>query len=877
MSREILRLDEVRKGDTAIAGGKGANLGEMLGKGFPVPPGFVVSASACQNFFRAIELEKEIRLLNDASPDNVPKQCDALRSAIENAELPSYLAEEILAAHEELVKTRKSNIVYAVRSSATAEDTGDASFAGQHGTYYYVDEEHLPLMIKRCWASLWSVEAVSYRSTQGIDHASVFMAVVVQEMILSEISGVTFTANPVTGSKDEIVIESSWGMGAAIVDGRVTPDRYVVSRDGLKFREKRIAEKRFMVLSRPKAGSKERLEPVPHEMRTRETLSPDLVRTIAEWSVKSEEHFGSPQDLEWAINDGHVYIVQSRPITAMGRKEIGSGVKGQHVLFKPLIENFTDPYTPLWRNLLVKAGPPGFSLIGGRLYIDIKYIRHLHPFKLSDEELANMLYLSSEGMPAKLKLSWVKLPFFISGLFLAYFAVGVLFARTRGMPDDFMGIFRKLCRKVEIDPAFGPFETLLRLWSPPKISDPLGNMPGIVNLGCGRYMLWMGVLKKFLLRWVPDLPYDAVALLCSGSEGVLSAEMGREIGALALTAKDNATVRKLLLENKPDKALSELKAEPEANEFMDQLNSFLAKNGHRAIKELELQSVRWEENPAPVLGMVRNYLLVESETVDQEKRLDKARAKIKAEIGRKLADYPMERLLGFRGRLIRFLTDRTIYFAKQRENSRFYHIMALYFVRKKIVEIEAEFLAHGKLKCKDDIFFLLVDEIDKLQSGELGWSNVEDRIRDRRMEHVRLSKMKPPKTIGIKMNEKPPEEPITGDEALLRGQSASPGQYEGLARVILDPSIDAELKPGEILVAPYTDPAWTPLFLTAGAAVVEVGSFLSHAGTVAREFGLPCVVDVSDCTRYINTGVRINVDADNGVVRILSEGEGDGE
>jgi pyruvate,water dikinase len=209
-----------------------------------------------------------------------------------------------------------------------------------------------------------------------------------------------------------------------------------------------------------------------------------------------------------------------------------------------------------------------------------------------------------------------------------------------------------------------------------------------------------------------------------------------------------------------------------------------------------------------------------------------------------------------------------------RENSRFYHIMGFYIVRKKILRIEADLMDQGELKCKGDIFFLHLREINRMQTGELGWQDVEDRIRKRRMEHIRLSKMVPPKTLGVKIIEEPGQEgPAAESSDALQGHSASPGSYEGKAHVILDPSIDIELKPGEILIAPYTDPAWTPLFLTAGAAVIEIGSYLSHAGTVAREFGMPCVVDLKDCTKLIHTGVRVQVDGDRGVVRLISDGE----
>ena len=193
--------------------------------------------------------------------------------------------------------------------------------------------------------------------------------------------------------------------------------------------------------------------------------------------------------------------------------------------------------------------------------------------------------------------------------------------------------------------------------------------------------------------------------------------------------------------------------------------------------------------------------------------------------------------------------------------------MGFYAVRLKILKIEQSLLEQQILKCKDDIFYLGWNEIRDLQDGRLGWLDVEDTIRSRRMEHIRLSKLVPPRTIGIDLDEA--EAPFTGHS--LSGQGASPGRYEGIARVIMDPATDNEIEPGEILIAPYTDPAWTPLFLTASAAVIEVGSYLSHAGTIAREYGMPCVVDVTDCTSRITTGSRILVDGTTGSVQLLDD------
>ncbi len=872
MDAEILRLENIGRGDVAMAGGKGANLGELLQNGFPVPPGFVVTAQVCRHFFESLGLDKKIEGLREKAPDNINLHCAEIRRIITETKLPSKLADTITAAHAELVKNRGTDIVCAVRSSATAEDLGEASFAGQHETYYYVTRERLLKMIKHCWASLWSPEAMSYRSSQGIDHASVFMAVVVQEMIAAEVSGVTFSANPVTGSRNEIVIESSWGMGAAIVDGRVTPDHYVVEREGLKLREKRIAEKKFLVPARLEGPSPIRLQEVPHALRQKETLSEDLVRRIADQAVKAEAHFESPQDVEWAVVDDRLYMLQSRPITVMGPEEIGKDVKGKFVLFKPLIENFTEPLTPLAADLYRKALPPGIDLIQGWVYVNFKVFRAMFPYKISDEEVANLLY-GLDTHTSEMKFALSKLPAFLIFLFFGSLAFAVGFARTRKMPDDFMDGFRDLCQKVERDPAYGPIETFFRLLTWTRFFDPIGNMVMMVNWSAGRYFFLMDVLKKLIRRWLPNLQEDAADMLTAGGQGVLSVEMGRGIWSLADTAKKNPQVRQLIEQQKPDKVLERLQAEPGAQDFVQQLTDFLAVHGHRGLKELEFRSPRWEEDPTPILGMVRNYLLVESDPVGHEKKVQTMRDRLSAQIVEQLAQLPFETRLKPRWRVLQHLVQRIKYFAKMRENSRFYHIMGFYIVRKKILRIEAEFMQQGKLRCKDDIFYLLWDEVNGLQSGRLGWTDVEDQVHRRRMEHIRHSKMFPPKLIGFKVqSESQVAEPAEGDR--LTGQAASSGIYEGVAHVILNPSADIELKPGEILVAPYTDPAWTPLFLTAGAAVVEVGSYLSHAGTVAREFGMPCVVDVSDCTKRIHSGTRVKVNGDEGLIRIVSEEEG---
>ncbi|MCP4683215.1 MAG: hypothetical protein GY864_12850, partial [Desulfobacterales bacterium] len=456
----------------------------------------------------------------------------------------------------------------------------------QHETYYDVREDNLIQMIKHCWASLFSSHAISYRSTQGMDHSSVLMAVVVQEMVISEISGVTFTANPVSGDKDVIVTEACFGMGAAIVDGRVSPDHYVLTRKGSRIREKRIVQKRFMVPPHFSGKQDVRLIDVPLKMQFQETLSTEKIKIVTKWAIKTEETFGSPQDMEWAMNNDQFYVLQSRPITILGREEISQDDKGKYVLFKPIRENFTDPILPLTDDLLTGLLPPGVRLVKGYCYIDIRVLKPFLPFTISDEALAEFLY-NIDADTDDLKTSYLKLPFFFLVLFIGYLILGVFFARTRRLPDDFMDSFRDVCKSAENNPKFGIRKTLRELWAWiwMEFFGPMGKMPITVNLTSLRYMVGLFFLKKQIRKWIPDIREDAEVLLCSGEKGILSADMGRHILALARIVEQNIPVRHIFKKHKPEDILSKLKEVTEAEDFLNHLNGFLAMFGHRGLKE----------------------------------------------------------------------------------------------------------------------------------------------------------------------------------------------------------------------------------------------------------------------------------------------------
>jgi len=855
----IIKLSEVRSEDHDIAGGKGANLGELIHQGFPVPPGFVVPTDIYAEFIGNFDPPGE------TNPENAISLCEVIRHKIVSTALPAELEAQIRHHHELVQQKYQNEIVYAVRSSATAEDLGDASFAGQHDTYYYVNITNLPMMVRKCWASLWSDAAFSYRQSHGIEHSEVKMAVIIQVMILSDVSGVTFTADPVSGAENVIITEASFGMGAAIVDGRVSPDQFIVNKATGKLTSKKIADKKFMVPAFLDQDEESRLREVPAHLRRTQSLTAKQIDTVTSWAKRSEEYFGSQQDIEWSFEGDEFFILQSRPITVMG--EIEEVVpEGKYVLFKPMAENFTDPLLPLSQDLLISIFPM-MKIIYGRAYMNLSHARAIVPLKITDEDLATIAYLGDIqdfkprlSIPRLLGLSFIG--------FCFYLIFGVLFQRTDNMPDGFMDNFRRYFRDVVDDPNISAPEALTKLFFKTGFFEPVGNMVLLVNLASPRYIFLTILLNKLLKRWIPDLQEDAASLLTSGNEGILSTEMGREIWQLARTVRLDPGLTNTILETAPDKALALLQDQPEAEAFVDQLESFLEKHGHRTMKEFELNSVRWEEDPSPVIAMIRNYLLADSDPGASEARIELKRQVLEDGVSKGLAGLPLEKLLGWRAKIINGIRVKTKYFVKLRENSRFFHIMGFYAVRLKVLEAETELMDSGVLKCKDDIFYLSWPQVEDLQSGIVKWVDVEGLIRSRRINHIRLSKLRAPKTIGVEIKAKPE---ATSSDHELRGQAASPGLYRGIARVIMDPATDAEIKPGEILIAPYTDPAWTPLFLIANAAVIEVGSYLSHAGTIAREYGMPCVVDVADCTNHIASGDLIEVDGSSGTVRLIDK------
>src|SRR5215204_5580679 len=356
-------FDEIRKDDIALAGGKGANLGELSRAGLPVPPGYVVTTRAYDAFVEVSGIKGEVVALASVpraeDPAGFEEVAEGIRALFSEGKVPQEMADEIRAAYQELGED--GEIAVAVRSSATAEDLAGASFAGQQETYLNVrGAEALLEAVKNCWASLWTARAMAYRTRQGIDPATVSLAVVVQRMVGSEAAGVMFTANPTNGRRNELTISAAWGLGESVVSGMVTPDSIVVEKGSGRVLSRETADKGVMTIYTEDRTAE---RPVPEAQRRQPVLDDEMAAVLARYGATIEHHYGTPQDIEWALSGGDFFIVQSRPITALPEPMADPPTDWSVPVPKgtywraSIVEQMPDPLSPLCSPIAYESVP----------------------------------------------------------------------------------------------------------------------------------------------------------------------------------------------------------------------------------------------------------------------------------------------------------------------------------------------------------------------------------------------------------------------------------------------------------------------------------------------------------------------------------------
>lgn len=832
-------LDELDRAALAEAGGKGANLGELMGAGLPVPPGFVVTAAAYRALLGTGGLGERIagrlRGLDPERADALAGASAEIAGWVAAAPVPEALAAEIAGAYAELAaRARADELPVAVRSSATAEDLPSASFAGQQETFLHICGDALLEHVRRCWASLWTPQAIAYRSRMGFDHLHVALAVVVQVMVPADVAGVMFTANPVTGARDERLISASYGLGEAVVSGLVTPDTFVVGIDGA-VRQRTLGAKERAILP---DGCGTRSAAVPAADQARFCLSERDLAGLADMARRVEAHYGAPQDTEWALGAGTIYLLQARPITTLA--EMAAPIPAEQPInrkpsgVKQIVEYWAEPPTPLDVSFFCA------SAIGmNALYemFGVRPARELpEPVDRGDGRVG--VRISNPALsPAML---W-KIP-------------GQLIA-PHGDP---------LARWQPVSDAMQAAE---RRWRAAEVSAPdTAALARLVALEMREFgeLLGRRFRAVFFSGIRPMLLVKLWARLAGGRAGAAELEDRLMRATPFRTELQNQAVARLA-----QVAEAHGKASPE---FQGALAAFLAEWGTRpAGGMVNMPSTpSWAENPSQVLGLVDALLSdgpaepPEQAQRRQEADYQAARAQTEAALWAPLRGMFRRSLAQARSGVV------------AREDSLFRMEALMAGIRRTALLLGERLVAAAVLAERDDVLFLLAEELEPAAAGRLP---VAELVRRRRQGFARVAAAHARGQHWLIATGSASEQAVRGrpprkrkaaaGAGALVGLAASGGQATGPVCLIRGPHEFGKMRRGAVLVAPFTAPVWTPLFRLAAAVVTDIGSPVSHAAIVAREYGIPAVVAAAGATSTLQDGQIVEVDGTRGVVNIV--------
>jgi len=863
IERYVLALQEVDESQVAVVGGKGAHLGALSRiEGIRVPAGFCVTTDAFRRIMaQAPSIDDRLDQLSRLDPDDreATRALSAeIRRAIEGIAVPDDLAAAITRA----LARCGEQAAYAVRSSATAEDLPTASFAGQQDTYLNVVGPTAILQhVSRCWASLFTERAVTYRQRNGIDHRTVHMAVVVQRMVFPHAAGILFTADPLTGNRKVATVDAGFGLGEALVSGLVNPDVFKVRHGEVVARA--IAVKQRAVHARPTGGTQE--VAIDSQQQEQPALTDAQVVQLVQLGRRIEAHFGRPQDIEWCLVDDGFRIVQSRPITTLFPIP-EAGDQENHVYVSVGHQQMmTDPMKPLGLSMWQLTAMVPMHEAGGRLFVDAT--RRL----ASPASRAGLLDVIGRGDP------------------LTRDALETVLDRgdfVRSLPDAGPGgpPAGGASSPIETDPAIvtgliersrastaalqrdirtrtGPalFDFLLEAFEEHKrvLGDPL-NFQAIM---AGMEATWW--LNDKLQKWLGEK--NAADTLTLSAPDNITSEMGLALLDVADVIRPQPEVVAFLQGVEDEGFLDELPKLAGGTEARDAVETYLDRYGMRCVGEIDITRPRWRERPSTlvpvILDNVRNF-----EPGAAERRFEQGRQKAQQKeqdvLSRLRALPDGDRKADETKRMI----DRVRTFIGYREYPK-YNIVSRYFVYKQALLAEAERLVQADvLPEKEDIFYLTFQELhDVVRSNQADDQLIQQRKDAFRSYHA----LTPPRVLTSD------GEALTGsyrrDDApagALIGLPVSAGTIEGRARVILDMA-EADLEAGDILVTTFTDPSWSPLFVAIAGLVTEVGGLMTHGAVIAREYGLPAVVGVEQATRLIRDGQRIRVHGTDGYVEIL--------
>jgi rifampicin phosphotransferase len=835
----VAPLSYFRSGNLALAGGKGANLGKLLQAGFDVPPGFIITTAAYDLFLQKNGLQTRLAdmlasLVLD-NPDSVAKVSQQIRDVLQQSAIPGQIKDEFLTAYRQL-----DGGAVAVRSSATAEDLPEAAFAGQQETFpNVIGEQPLIDAVRACWMSLWSERAILYRAHQNVDQTTVKLAVVVQRMVPADIAGVMFTANPVSGARDELIIDANPGLGEAVVGGLVTPDHFIVNKRWLRIKEQQFGRREVII--RPKMGGGTEQVASTQETTNTNTLPLQAIRKLVQLGIAIERHYGKPQDIEWAwVHDetkqGYFLILQARPMTALPEPLKVSGA--MRLVVPMLAEMWSARPYPL--DMTSFTGTVERAI--GNLLVTMIGKSAPNP----DEA-----FLEEDGVVVQFKPPQVHPS--PSMLFMPWITMW----RTRRYDPSRWEADSLLAELITKARSLEQRDLQLLTWKQnlETLHESLALIPGAMELR-ERYLpqALLGLSALWLLLTLARRG-DRFGALVSGVK-TKTTETNQALEDLATQIRNDPTLQNLFHRTEAHNLQVELEASQAGQDFLEQFELFLNQYGHRETA-LTISKPAWKDQPEVVLDILKVLARTERHQADQYEVWQRTRNEllINSILGTQL----------LRNLFLKSLTNAR-YLFQIREDTHFYATLGQPTIRRVSLELGKRLVQAGALNQTEDVFHIRLDELEA--SGK-SWPPSEQTVaqiralvarRKAKRESLTNKPMVDPRLLTVA------SQAWVEKNVLLNGTSGSPGVARGPAKIIHDVSEFGKLRAGDVLVAPVTNPAWTPLFQRAVAVVVDTGGVASHAAIVAREYRIPAVMGTLNGTKELEDGQWIQVDGSRGLV-----------
>ncbi|MEG6522344.1 phosphoenolpyruvate synthase [Desulfotomaculum sp. 1211_IL3151] len=871
MGSLVLGFQEIEKTQPLLVGGKGLKLGELSKlQGIQVPEGFCVTTVGYQ---KAIEqnatfhsLLDQLTWLKVEDRDQIGEISRKIRQIIVEVEIPSDVVKEV----SYYLSQFGDEHAYAVRSSATAEDLPHASFAGQHDTYLnIIGKEAILQHISKCWASLYTDRAVIYRMQNGFDHSQVYLSVIIQRMVFPQASGILFTADPITSNRKLLAINASFGLGEALVSGLVSADCYKVWEDEII--DKMIATKKLAIYGL-KEGGTETQQIEPGQQKT-QTLTEQQILQLARIGRQIEAYFGCPQDIEWCLVDDIFYIVQSRPITTLYPVPEANDQENHVYVSVGHQQMMTDPMKPLGMSIfqLTSFGPRYKA--GGRLFVDVTdnlaspdsreilldamgqhdplikdalktiierrdFIKSLPNNKKEPSLNKSNTGISSVGFQAQIEND----PTIVSDLI----------KRSQTSIEELKQNIQTKSGSVLLDFILEDIQRLKKILSDPQSSR--------VFMAAMDASAWINEKMK---KWLGEK--NAADTLSQSVPNNITSEMGLALLDVADVIRPYPEIIAYLQHVKDDNFLDKLVKFNGGQEVQAAIHAYLNKYGMRCVGEIDITKTRWSEKPVTLVPMllsnIKNFEPNASHRKFEQGR--QAALKKEQELFDRLKQLPDgEQKAKEAKRMIDLIRN----FIGYREYPK-YGMVNRYFIYKQALLKEAEQLVHAKvIHEKEDIYYLTFEELQEV----VRTNKLDYQIISKRKEEYKLyKKLTPPRVItsdGEIIGGKYQRENLPAEA--IGGLPVSSGVIEGRARVILNME-EADLEDGDILVTTFTDPSWTPLFVSIKGLVTEVGGMMTHGAVIAREYGLPAVVGVENATKLIKDGQPIRVHGTEGYIEIL--------